>query len=58
MAERVCVKKSSYAGIEPSAGFVEKVLGWLEKDDQEVDKVAAYGLCLATVTYFLARLFQ
>ncbi len=58
MAERVYGKKSSYAGIAPSISFVEKVLWWLEKDDQEVEKVTAYGLCLATITYFLARLFQ
>jgi len=37
---------------------IEKVLGWLERKDTEAEKTAGCGMCLAAVTYFLARLLQ
>lgn len=37
--------------------FVDRVLSWLESDDTEFEKVFGYCICLAAVTYFIARLF-
>lgn len=37
---------------------VEKVLGWLEREDTEAERMVAYGLCLAAVAYFLAGIFH
>lgn len=38
--------------------IIEKMLEWLEREDTDVERLAATGLCLATVTYFLAEMFQ
>lgn len=38
--------------------IIEKVLGWLEKEDTDLEKLAGYGLCVAALTYFSARLLQ
>jgi|BarGraNGADG00212_2_1021979.scaffolds.fasta_scaffold107727_2 hypothetical protein len=37
--------------------IVDRLLGWLESDDTEFEKVIGYCICLAAVTYFIARLF-
>lgn len=36
---------------------VDRVLGWLESDDTEFEKVFGYSICLAAMTYFIARIF-
>ena len=38
--------------------IIEKVLHWLEKEDSDIEKLAGTGLCLATVTYFFAKMLQ
>ena len=38
-------------------GIIDRVLGWLESDDTEFEKVFGYSICLAAITYFIARLF-
>jgi hypothetical protein len=37
--------------------IIDRLLGWLESDDTEFEKVFGYSICLAAVTYFIARLF-
>lgn len=37
--------------------IVDYILSWLESDDTEFEMVFGYGICLAAVTYFIARLF-
>ncbi|MDD3895301.1 MAG: hypothetical protein PHU36_09850 [Syntrophomonadaceae bacterium] len=39
-------------------GLIDRLLDWLEREDGELEIIAGYGLCLATVTYFAARLVQ
>lgn len=58
MMERAWRKEEHCVGFSTDYCLIEKVLGWLEREDTDVEKVAGYGLCLATFTYFLARLFQ
>ncbi|MFX4260648.1 hypothetical protein ACOBQJ_00430 [Pelotomaculum propionicicum] len=37
--------------------IVDYILSWLESDDTEFEVVFGYSICLAAVTYFIARLF-
>lgn len=37
--------------------IIDRLLSWLESDDTEFEKVFGYSICLAAVTYFIARLF-
>lgn len=39
-------------------GLFDMILDWLEREDGELEIMAGFGLCLATVTYFIAHLFQ
>jgi predicted metal-dependent hydrolase len=39
-------------------GLLDKALEWLEKEDSEIEKMTGYGICLASLTYFLARMVQ
>lgn len=56
--ERALRRKAEYALTISGSSVVEKVLDWLEREDSELERVAGYGLCLASVTYFLAKLTQ
>ncbi len=37
--------------------FADRVLGWLENDDTEFEKIFGYSICLTAATYIIARLF-
>lgn len=58
MTERAWRKEDNCINFASDYCLIEQVLGWLEREDTDVERIAGYGLCLATVTYFLARLFQ
>lgn len=40
-----------------NCSFTDRVLSWLESDDTEFEKIFGYSICLAAITYFIARLF-
>lgn len=58
MTGRAWREEDNCVGFSSDFCVIEKVLGWLEREDSDVERVAGYGLCLAAVTYFIARLFQ
>jgi len=58
MTERAWRKEDSCLSFSSNYCLIEQVLDWLEREDTDAEKMAGYGLCLAAITYFLARLFQ
>lgn len=58
--EKVWSEKEKYLLTSSVSGcsVLEKALEWLEKEDSEIERMTGYGICLASVTYFLARLAQ
>ncbi|TEB10684.1 hypothetical protein Pmgp_02135 [Pelotomaculum propionicicum] len=56
--ERVWKEENTMINFKTDYDVIEILLGWLEKDDTEIEKLFGYGLCLAAVTYFVSRLFQ
>jgi hypothetical protein len=56
--EKALRGKEEYLLTISGDSVLEKVLDWLEREDSELERVAGYGLCLASVAYFLAKLAQ
>lgn len=56
--ERVWREEDNCMEFDSEYGVIDRVLWWLEREDTDMDKMAGYGLCLAAVTYFVARLIQ
>lgn len=58
MAERALRNEDGCIGFSSEICIIDKVLGWLEKEDGDVENIVGYGVCVAALTYFIARLFQ
>ena len=58
--EKVWREKEKYLLTSSVSGrsVLDKALEWLEKEDSEIEKMTGYGICLASLTYFLARMVQ
>ena len=56
--ERVWKEDSTMINLKTDFCVIDKLLCWLEKDDTEIETLVGYCFCLATVTYFISRLFQ
>ena len=56
--ERTWKEDSAVLNFKTDYCVIERLLGWLEKEDAEIERVVGYGFCLAAVTYFFARLSQ
>ncbi len=56
--ERAWRERGEYVCSLSGYCVIEKVLEWLERGDTELERVTGYGICLASCTYFIARLIQ
>ncbi|HPZ44448.1 MAG TPA: hypothetical protein PL078_10720 [Bacillota bacterium] len=58
--EKVWREKDKYLLTLSVSGYsiLDRALEWLEKEDSEIEKMVAYGICLAALTYFIAGLVR
>lgn len=56
--ERAWKEKEACGDFDVEFKIIDRVRAWLEGEDSDLEIVMSYGLCLAAVTYFLARLGQ